>query len=112
MQKVELFSNRLYIAIKESGLSQTKVAELTGISRSLLNKYIKGVNGAGNLKIQQIAKILNVNPVWLMGYDVSKAPIISSSSDLTSDECDLLNIYRRLPYEKKKVVLELVNQLK
>lgn len=112
MQKVETFSKRLWLAINESGISQTKLAEMSGISRSLLNKYIKGANGAGNLKIQQLAKALNVNPVWLMGYDVTKAPIISNSSDLTIDEIDVLNLYRKLSVEKKKIILDLINQLK
>lgn len=72
MKKVSSFSSRLNEAILSSGLQQIEVSKLSGISKSLLNKYIKGISEAGNEKLYKLASTLNVNPVWLMGYDVEK----------------------------------------
>lgn len=71
MKKVTTFSSRLNEAILSSRLQQIEVANLSGISKSLLNKYLKGKSEAGNDKLYKLANALNVSPVWLMGYDVS-----------------------------------------
>lgn len=70
MEKTSKFSDRLKFAIDISGKKQIDIANLSGISKSLLNKYLKGASEAGNLKLAKLADVLNVDPVWLMGYDV------------------------------------------
>lgn len=70
MEKISTFKDRLHEAIVVSGLQQVVVAERAGISKSLLNKYLKGVSEAGNHKLYFLSQALNVSPVWLMGYDV------------------------------------------
>ena len=72
MKKTSTFKDRLYEAILYSGLQQVDVADRAGISKSLLNKYLKGVSEAGNEKLYNLSQALNVSPVWLMGYDVAR----------------------------------------
>ena len=80
MEKVDNFRNRLRQSIIDSGMSQIEVANKAGISKSLLNKYLKGVSEAGNHKLLLLANALGVNPVWLMGYDVDKYKIPEAPS--------------------------------
>lgn len=75
MRIVDSFKKRLIEAIEESGMSQVDVAAKSNISKSLLNKYIKGVSQAGNHKLLSLARTLGVSPVWLMGYDVDKRKV-------------------------------------
>lgn len=75
MKIVDSFKNRLIEAVEESGMSQVEIAAKANISKSLLNKYIKGVNQAGNHKLLSLARALRVSPVWLMGYDVDKRKV-------------------------------------
>lgn len=83
------FRVRLREAIDYSGLQQVEVAKLSGISKSLLNKYLKGISEAGNDKLLVLGKALNVSPVWLMGYDV---PMRENIND--SDESEnILNVF-------------------
>ena len=66
------FAERLNKALLESGLTQKQLSERTGISKSLLNKYLKGKSQASNFKLTLLANELLVNPLWLIGYNVSK----------------------------------------
>lgn len=90
MKKISFFKDRLKIALLNSGMSQIELARRTGISRSLINKYLKGISEAGNDKLYVIAKTLHVSPTWLMGFDV--------------DNKDVLN-------DEKKVLLEKINTI-
>lgn len=90
MKKITTFSERLKEALASSGLRQIDLANMTGISKSLLNKYIGGITEAGNDKLYILASALNVNPVWLMGYDVEKrSPYIPENAllDEINDIC-------------------------
>lgn len=91
MEKISTFKDRLQIAISNSKLQQSEVAKYSGISRSLINKYLKGISEAGNDKLYALGKTLNVNPVWLMGFDVPVKESNSSNQD---------NIY---PIETKSI---------
>ena len=51
MKKISFFKDRLKIALLNSGMSQIELARRTGISRSLINKYLKGISEAGNDKL-------------------------------------------------------------
>lgn len=75
--KIDTFANRLLIAMNENKLNQVELAEKTNccekpISQSLINKYLKGKAFARQNNLYILAKILNVDEAWLMGYDVPK----------------------------------------
>lgn len=53
-------------------MTQTELAKKTGISKSLINKYLKSKAEAGNDNLTLLAKALDINEVWLMGYSVEK----------------------------------------
>lgn len=72
MELVGNFKERLQESVNESGLSQAEIARNAHISRSLLNKYLSGASKAGNVPLYALAQALNVNVLWLMGYDVPK----------------------------------------
>lgn len=68
--KIDTFANRLKQAMQEKGMKQIELANKTKIDKSLINKYIKGIAEAGNDNLAAIANVLNVNELWLLGYDV------------------------------------------
>ena len=56
-----------------------------------------------------IARALHVSESWLMGYDVRMEPDTDSlTSTLSSDETQLLSLYRTLDDTNKKAVLDFV----
>lgn len=70
MKPVDTFQNRLQKAITIKNTKPVELHEKTGISESLLSKYLSGNAVARQKKLALLADALNVNEVWLMGYDV------------------------------------------
>ena len=66
----ENFSIRLDKAMKLRNIKSVELHEKTGISESLLSKYLSGNALARQNKISALSKALDVSPAWLMGYDV------------------------------------------
>lgn len=64
------FGERLRYALKYRGMKQSELASKLNVGRSLITMYIQEYckPKADNLFV--IADLLEVNPRWLIGYDV------------------------------------------
>lgn len=71
MQIVDSFKNRLKLAMDMQGIKQVDLVEKTKLDKTLINKYLSGATNARQKKLTLLADALNVNEVWLMGYDVA-----------------------------------------
>ena len=89
LELVSNFKERLKIAVAESNLSKTQIAKKSGISKSLLSHYLAGDTEAGNVRLKALADVLNVNPVWLMGYNAPK----NAKHEDTSDVREVIDSY-------------------
>lgn len=76
---VDTFQHRLKQAMDEAGLKQVDLVHQTKLDKSLINKYLAGISNAKQKKLTILANTLHVSEVWLMGYDVPKAPIFTES---------------------------------
>ena len=66
------FSERFSKLIKNSSIDVPKLAEMLGIkSKSTIYRYMNGEMAPKISTIRVASDIFNVNPLWLMGYDVS-----------------------------------------
>lgn len=70
MKPVETFQNRLATALRIRNMKPVELYEKTNISESLISKYLSGNAVARQRKLSILSEALNINPVWLMGYDV------------------------------------------
>lgn len=70
MQIVDTFQNRLKKSMDIRNFKQVDLAKKTGLDKTLINKYLAGLMKAKQDKLTILADVLNVNEVWLMGYDV------------------------------------------
>lgn len=75
-----IFSKRLKEAMTDKNIKQIDLANKTGLDKSLISNYLANKYKPKEDNLYIIAKALNVNPVWLMGYDVSK-----TNDDITTD---------------------------
>lgn len=66
----ENFEKRLEKALSLRNISQSELARKLNIHRATVNNYISGKHEPSRDRIDEIAKCLNVNPTWLLGYDV------------------------------------------
>lgn len=111
--KQDTFANRLKKAIEINDYKQIDVVNKTAnkIDKSLLNKYLNGVSEAGNDKLSILAEALNVNEVWLMGYDVpmNETSMIDNAkeNDNNFSELDVLwNKYKKYLTEDDKETMK------
>lgn len=70
MKLIDTFANRLQKALDNSKMKQVDLVEKTGLDKTLINKYLAGLMKAKQDKLTILADALNVNEVWLMGYDI------------------------------------------
>ena len=79
-------------------MSYQDLADKTGLSKSTLQRYETGsIKNMPIDKFEILAKALNVNPVWLMGYDAPKEmPHYVKTVSLTQQENMLIENFNKL----------------
>lgn len=70
MKPIDSFQNRLYEAMTIRNMKQVNLVEKTNLDKTLINKYLSGKANAKQDKLTILADALNVNEIWLMGYEV------------------------------------------
>lgn len=96
------FKNRLKQIMSERNISQSELSRRTGIGRNSISDYLKGKYEAKQDKVFELAKVLNVNEAWLMGFDISKDRIINDN--------DITTVYNQLTPPRQHNVLDFANK--
>lgn len=104
--KYEITAYRLREALSDIGMSQQELADKSHIGKSSISHYINGTNEPGNKSAYQLAKVLGVNPTWLMGLDVPKHPPIPD--EIIVEYADKLS---KLPLDKRTNVLAYIDYM-
>ena len=68
-QKVS-YAERLRQALALRDMKQSELCELTNIPKSAMSQYVNGSFEPKQDRVELMAKVLNVNEAWLMGYHV------------------------------------------
>ncbi|REI11760.1 LexA family transcriptional regulator [Staphylococcus felis] len=95
------FKDRLKQIMSERKISQSELSRRTGIGRNSISDYLNGKYEAKQDKVFELAKVLNVNEAWLMGFDISKNREI---------ENDITSIYDQLAPPRQKRVLDFATE--
>lgn len=70
---LEKFAERFSELVKKSSIEVSKLAEMLGIkSKSTIYRYMNAEMAPKLTTVKYASEIFNVNPLWLMGYDVDK----------------------------------------
>ncbi|AIA08766.1 TPA: helix-turn-helix domain-containing protein [Staphylococcus aureus] len=96
------FKDRLKQIMSERKISQSELSRRTGIGRNSISDYLNGKYEAKQDKVFELAKALNVNEAWLMGFDISKNRKIENN--------DITSIYNKLTPPRQKNVLNYANE--
>lgn len=105
----EKCSARLAKALSIRGMKQSELCEKTKIPKSAISQYLSGLFEPKQDRLYIIAQALNVDPVWLMGFDVPMQKQNENSSDeliLTEGEKAFIKLLRRIPAAEQPVVIE------
>ena len=107
---VEPCSVRIRKALSIRNMKQTELCARAKISKSSLSEYLNGKHEPGQDKVFILAQALNVDPVWLWGYDVpmeTQKEISPNEPTLTEGEKMMLGIFRLIPEEQQRAFLEM-----
>ena len=113
---VEPCSTRIRKALSIRNMKQTELCERSKVSKSSLSEYLSGKHIPNQYKIFVLAKALDVDPVWLWGYDVpmeKKDPPAEQKSSptelrLSEGEKVLLDLFNRVPEDQQQLVLQMI----
>lgn len=94
---IDTFAHRLKYAIKIRDVRPVDISKVTGISKTNLSYYMSGKYEAKQDGVEILAKVLDVNPVWLMGYDV---PIDRNYEKDKIIEINVINLHTNEIIEK------------
>ena len=111
-ERVEPCSKRISEALKIKGMKQSQLCKLAKVPKSSLSLYLSGAYEPKQDRVFLIAQALNVDPVWLMGFDVpmekENKKISSDEPSLTEGEKVMLELFRQIPEDQQPVVLAMI----
>ena len=103
---------RLKMALSIRNMTQAELCQKTKIPKSALSEYIKGLYDPKQDRLLILSEALNVDPAWLMGYEVpmEKEGKKRSPHDptLTEGEKLMLDLFRQIPENQQPVVLAMI----
>lgn len=70
--KHEKTARRLRDAMAERNIIAQDLAEQAGVSKASISQYINGSHKPSNVSAGKMAEVLEVSPLWLMGFDVPR----------------------------------------
>lgn len=107
---MDSISNRLKKALDIRNMTQADLVKKTGIGKSSISTYLSGDYEPKQKNTYKLAKALNVNEAWLMGYDVD-IERKDHSINLSDNQLKLVNTYDLLNDMGKKEAQKRVEEL-
>lgn len=90
---LEKTSKRLRHALDINGMKQQELADKSGVSKTSISQYLNEWAAPSNISSGKMAKVLGVDPMWLMGFDVPMKKD-NSDSDTKFDNTFPINVHK------------------
>lgn len=107
--KNEETAKRLQIALSNANMSQQELVEKSGVGKSSISHYINGSHAPSNISAGKIAKVLGVEPLWLMGFNVEMKKEFSYEEGLK--DAEFIEKFSLLTQRDKEIVLNLIDSM-
>lgn len=82
--KNKVTAKRLRDAMDACSIKAQELSERSGVAKASISQYINGSHKPSNISAGKIAEILDVDPLWLMGFDVpmkkTSAPVYEAAA--------------------------------
>ena len=109
-KRIETCGKRIEIALEIRNMKQCDLCKLANVPKSSLSLYLKGAYEPKQDRIYSMARVLDVDETWLMGYDVpmekEHSPIVKQQ--VTKEEQMLLDLFRKVPESKQEMVIQMI----
>lgn len=100
----EIFAKRLKKLMSDNNETTYSLGEFLNLSAATISRYADAKMSPKITTIQAMAKYFNVNPAWLMGYDVERSLNIEKEKTLTDEEVNIINKFNALDEKGKHTV--------
>lgn len=107
--KHELTSKRIQLALSNANMKPQDLANLSGVKKASISQYVNGSHAPGNINAGKIGTALNVNPLWLMGFDVSMER--KDTKAKAEKDFDILRKFSMLNDRDKNIVSDMINSM-
>lgn len=110
INKVESCGNRIKKALSLRGMTQAELCRLSDIPKAPISAYVHDAYEPKEDRARAMARVLDVDVLWLLGYNVpmnADAPSLSVQ-DLTDAERAWLELYRRLSPDVRETFVTLI----
>ena len=109
-KRVAKTSDRLKEAMMLASKTQADLVRDTGLSKSTLSRYLSGEFEPKQNAIAKLATSLNVNEMWLWGYDVpmQKKETATNSNGLSAAKQQLLALAEDCTEEEAENLLKVM----
>ena len=107
-EPIEKCSARLAKALSIRGMKQSELCKKTKIPKSAMSQYLSGQFEPKQDRLYIIANALDVDTVWLMGFDVPINKNSPTELQLSEGEKVLLDLFNRVPEDKQQLVLQMI----
>lgn len=71
MENFYIIKDRLNEAMKIRGINLSELADLSGLNKSSVSRYLNGKMVPRTSQIGKMAAALDVSPTWILGYNVT-----------------------------------------
>lgn len=109
---IESCATRIRKALSIRNMKQSELCQRTKIASSAMSEYLSGKYEPKQDKIYLMSEALNVDPVWLMGFDVPMEKDDKKRSPheptLTEGEKLVLELFRQIPVDQQPMVLAMI----
>lgn len=107
--KNELTALRLKQALSECNLIPQELADKSGVSKASISQYLSGSHAPSNISSGKMGKVLKVEPMWLMGFDVPMRKELSVHS--ATKDFEILQKLSLLNDRDKQIILNLIDSM-
>lgn len=103
---LKVFASRLQTAMNRANINQVELGKAIGVTHATISRYLSAQLDPRSNRLHAMAKVLDVNPAWLYGFD----------DNMTEDEAKKRQIkvdyLVSLPDEKLDLLIEIAERMK
>ncbi|PWI80323.1 transcriptional regulator [Enterobacter sp. CGMCC 5087] len=106
----ETIGRRILRRRKDIGLPQRDLGKALGVSHATISLWESDKTEPSGKNLHSLAKALQCTPTWILFGDEDQSPAepipVDTQSHLTSDEQEMLELYRSLPESEQQAQVQ------
>jgi len=107
--KCEITAKRLRKALDECNMKPQELADKAGINKASVSQYLSGSHAPSNISSGKMGKVLGVEPLWLMRFDVEQKKNLDAKE--ATRDLELIEKFSMLDNRDKEIVLNMINTM-